>query len=131
MTLATDTIRTVAAHVSVRAVTARLSADDLGGILTDMVLEGHAFVPTHLLSHQHGGDFDFLVGWDETFLALACCAQDYDNADALPGYDIGLPTEQKIALLKLLMGLRDSAPVSDECLVEFGHICGDWDLSVD
>jgi hypothetical protein len=72
----------------------------------------------------------YLVGWDETFLALACCAQDYDNADALPGYDIGLAPDQKVALLNLLMALRESAPVSDECLVEFNHICGDWGLSL-
>ena len=131
MTLSIDTIRTVAAHVANRAVTARLSADDLGQILTDGLLDGHAFVPTHLLCRQHGGDMNYLVGWDETFLALACCAQDYELDIALPGYDVGLVPDQKVALLKLLMVLRQSAPVSDECLVEFASICGDWDLSVD
>ena len=131
MNLTTDTIRTVAAHVSARAVTARLTSNDLGEILLEMVLEGHAFVPIHLLCRQHGGNFNYLVGWDETFLGIACCAQDYTLPEAIEGYDIGLAPDQKVALLKLLMGLRDSAPVSDECWAEFGHICGDWGLSAD
>lgn len=130
MTLATDTIRTVAATAALRAPSARLSAEDLGQILLDAVLEGHAFVPRHLLTREHGGTFDIVEGWDQTFLVMCYMAQDFDNPEAMEGYDVGLAADQKVALLKALSVLRASGPISEHVEVEFGAVCDDWGLSV-
>ena len=130
MKLTIDTIRTVATTTALRAPSARLSAEDIGQILLDIVLEGQSYIPRHLLTREHGGSFDIVEGWDQTFLVMCYMAQDFTNPEAMEGYDIGLAPDQKVALLKVLNTLRKDGPISAHVEVEFGAVCDDWSLSV-
>ena len=129
MNLTTDTIRTVATTAALRAPSARLNAEDIGQILLDIVLEGQSYIPRHLLTREHGGSFDIVEGWDQTFLVMCYMAQDFDSPEAMEGYDVGLAADQKVALLKALSVLRASGPISEHVEVEFGAVCDDWGLT--